>query len=534
MRIELSRASSGVWGVLAAAAVAACGGDGGPTGPSITCVTASRPLQVGQVALVDTGRVNSCAFLAEAGGSAEYLVVPFTRNFEGSGDFVVTVRGSQVSLQSAGGSPSRASAADAFHARLRAFEAELAQRGLPVGAPAARLSGVPTVGQVDSFWVIQNLEFDEDNPQPSDFVRIAATLKFIGAQRGTLLYVDDASPAGGLSQAELDSIGQVYDERLLPLALQTFGQVSDVDGDGSVTILISPYVNALTPDTATAAIVGFFFGLDLLFRSDTALGCPICKFSNEREMFYGIVPDTGGAFSRAWSRNRVKEILPPVFIHETQHMINVNEKVIVRGSRVLETLWLNEALSHIAEELAGDAFPQDPGAADDFYSLNFSRATPYLEDPWNHSLTGPLGTLDERGGGWIFLRWLGDQFGNAIYGQLVRTLDRGVRNVERRTGVSFFQLFGEFVVTLYSEDLTIPDLSDRFQVKKWALRSILTSGGSYALQPDPRTFSQLRGPGLTQTLGSSSPYHILASADGSGDLNLQVTGQAALAILRIQ
>jgi hypothetical protein len=512
-----------------------CGGDG--TGPTVRCPSAQDPLQVGQVAILDTTGLSGCAVLTAA-GDAEYLVVPFTANFEQSGSFVLSVSGARVSAEPAASATPASSAADRFHRAVRAWEARFAAAGwTPARAAGPRLEAPPTVGQVDSFWVVQNIDsLRVDTVRTSDFVRVRATLKFVG--QNTLLYQDDEAPAGGFTDAELATLGQMYDGTLYPLAVNTFGSTSDVNRDGRVTILLTPYVNALTPDTATSVIVGFFFPLDL-FATQTP-GCAICARSNEQEIFYGIVPDPQGLFSAPRSKERVRDILPPVAIHETQHMINFNQKVFVRGLLNSEIVWLNEALSHIAEEIGGDAFAAagDDSTAQLFYDPNFDRAFRFLEETWNHALTfvEGAGTLEERGAGWLFLRWVGDQYGDAVFGQLVQSRDRGVPNVENRTRAKFFTLFGEWAVTMYTDDLAVPNLSPRFQVRKWPLRSLLTSGGAYTLQPERLTFSQVRGAGRTRTLKASSPYYLLVDADGSGDLALEVdvSGKAGLALLRLR
>ena len=508
---------------LAFASAAACGGSDTPTSPFI-CSAPEDVLDVGQVTIMDTTQLASCAFLADSSG-AEYLVIPFTANFEEAGDFLMTLDGSRVSLASSGAPALAASASEGFHARLRHFEMRVAERGLPKASPsAARLAQAPMLGQVDSFWVIQEID-DLDrvfsNPQPGDFERIGATLKFIGTN--TLLYVDDQAPGGGLTDPELTEIGQIFDAKLYPLDVQTFGAASDVDGDDKVTVLLSPYVNALTPAMETSFIAGFFFPLDLF--STSTPNCPICAFSNERELFYGLVADPDGDFSGPRPTELVKSTLPAVMIHELQHMISFNQRVFLRPG-LPEVLWLSEALAHLAEELGGDLFEAegDLVRADEFHDQNLIRALFYLEEPWPHSLTAIEGggTLEERGAGWLFVRWLGEQYGNTIFRRLVQTTDEGTVNVERRTGAEFFDLFGEFAITLYTDDLSISGLSSRYQIPKWALRTVLRSGGVYALQPATASFTQLRTGSISQTLESSSPYHVLVNADGSGGLTLQL------------
>ena len=53
----------------------------------------------------------------------------------------------------------------------------------------------------------------------------------------------------------------------------------------------------------------------------------------------------------------------------------------------------------------------------------------------------------------MFLRWLGDQKGESIYGRLVQTSRTGIANVEDKSGETFPPLFGDFTTALYTDSL---------------------------------------------------------------------------------
>jgi hypothetical protein len=59
----------------------------------------------------------------------------------------------------------------------------------------------------------------------------------------------------------------------------------------------------------------------------------------------------------------------------------------------------------------------------------------------------------QRGGIWLFLRWLGDQQDSLVYGRLDQTTNTGVPNIEAASGASFPTLFGEFALALYTDSL---------------------------------------------------------------------------------
>jgi len=272
-------------------------------------------------------------------------------------------------------------------------------------------------------------------------------------------------------------------------------------------------VNGLTERGAEGVIVGFFMGLDLIERQPDVL--LVTRFSNEAELFYGLVPDPTGEFSDPRSTERVIELLPGVMVHETQHMINWRYKVTDRGQQgEPETLWLSEGMAHMAEELGGDAAYDagDIDLANDLYSSNFGRLLAYLEEPSAYSLTVTegSGTLEERGAAWVFLRWIADQYGDFIFRDLTQTPENGVANVAAQTGESFFRLFADWAVALWAEDQDIPGLADRYQIPKWLMRDILLvnppGGGDpvYALQPLQETFATFRSDSISEFVAGSA------------------------------
>jgi len=161
-------------------------------------------------------------------------------------------------------------------------------------------------------------------------------------------------------------------------------------------------------------------------------------------------------------------LVPATFVHEFQHMISFAQHVLARGGPG-ESLWLNEGLSHVAEELAGkvyearfppptgrtDATQLFPDSAQGYLTPNMRNAQRFLQTPGTTSVaaTTGQGSLAERGGAWLFLRWLGDQKGEGIYGRLVQTGRTGIANVEDKANETFPNLFGDFTTALYTDSL---------------------------------------------------------------------------------
>jgi hypothetical protein len=153
-----------------------------------------------------------------------------------------------------------------------------------------------------------------------------------------------------------------------------FGAPSDIDGNGVVIILLTPRVNALIgwPDCRSSFVSGFFLAADL---------APATRATyNNGEVFYAMVPDLSGTVSCPHPPSQVRQLIAPTFIHEFQHMISFNQHVLVRRGPV-EALWLNEAMSHLAEELGGrhyDSLPADTATAAPFLSGDLRNAYVYL------------------------------------------------------------------------------------------------------------------------------------------------------------
>jgi hypothetical protein len=156
-------------------------------------------------------------------------------------------------------------------------------------------------------------------------------------------------------------------------------------------------------------------------------------------------------------------------------MISFGQHAIVRAGND-EDSWLNEGLSHIAEELGSryyeNRFPPPTGRTDPdqafpdssqgFITGDLFNSYHYLLDPASTDASDKAsvsnwgsgdGTLVQRGATWLFLRWLGDQQDSLVYGRLDQTTFTGVPNVENASGASFSTLFGEFALALYTDSL---------------------------------------------------------------------------------
>lgn len=516
------------------------------TGPSVECSDANiRALAVGEHQIIDASQDGACVRLPAApADGAEYLYVPLATSGRVRPNGVTApydIEGAVPMAATTQGLPSprlrafqRPMGPEAFHSMLRNRERALSEspaaalgRGERGEAPSAAVHA--KIGTQRTFFVCATSACN-------DYVQTTATARSVGTH--IVIYLDDAVPPGGYSQADLDDVRQLFDQFLYPIDITAFGHESDIDGNGVVIVLLTQRVNQLSPNcnATRRVILGYFFGADLLPRSGMNPG------SNESEIFYGLVPDPNNldcditaAFARA--------VLPATFIHEFQHMISYNHHVL-EGNGVAEQTWLNEGLSHFAEELGGRQVPDmecpSGSCLTDFaISGDVSNAFEYLSSPENFFLIEPedsTGTLEERGANWLFVRWLADHFatdtilGTDLTLRLDETTLLGSANVEAQTGESFSTLVGEWQLANYLDDLPgFAEPTGRLRYKSWNFRAEATAEGRvYPLVPDSTNGESYSRSG---TLRAGSGPHVLVIQDpGASSVDLTLTSPNGTAV----
>jgi hypothetical protein len=516
-------------------------------------VTATS-VAVGGHAVIDPSSTGGCLTLPAAGGTgAEHLVVAVstagTETTSGVSE-TYTLTGQPAAGVAAAADRELPTPtlrafrapllADQFHLSLRKREQELARdpraqfsRG---GAPAAVVVP-PTVGDQRTFFVCAETTC-------ASFVQVTATAKHVGPKGA--IYLDDAVPAGGLTQADIDTLGMLFDTgspNMYSIDTTAFGTESDLDSNDVAIILLTDAVNTLSGNcnSTGSVILGFFFGLDLF---------PGMQNSNGGEIFYGFVPDPNNPTCTI-SKSFVQSILAPTFMHEFQHMISFNQRVLVRSGQAEDT-WLNEALSHMAEELGGRMLPDGfglgsaPDRFSQFLTNNVGNAYTYLEDPEATFLITPgssTGTLDERGANWLFVRWIADHFdsdpnGTNLTRSLVQTTRQGSANVATATGVNFATLVPEWQLANYLDNLpNFTPQSGRLQYESWNFRNTFASLNQQAPGTFPRPYPLVPDPSQNGTydragtLRAGSGRHILVTQDPSAEaLSFELKNGAGAAL----
>jgi hypothetical protein len=467
--------------------LAACGSDSsGPPNHTGNCSGATFTIPALQGQVIKESDL-PCLSIPADGGT--YLVVPqfatataavnvvnFTLTAATPGAAVANVVASarRVFPSITGASANPGQAQRSFEKILRGRERQVSAAARSGGAGGPNASVVhtdavpPVLGSSQSFHVLS--DFSNGNTYSTD----TATLKYIGTH--LLIYVSKNAPGPadgvhGFSDAQIAAFGNTFDLDLYTIDVATFGPPTDIDSDGRVIVLLSPIINKLTAAgtcTSSGFIAGFFNAVDLLPTQFVGK-------SNGAEIFYSLVPDINGAFSCTHTIASVQQLTPSTFIHEFQHMISFGQHAIIRAGND-EDPWINEGLSHIAEELGSryyeNRFPPPTGRTDPdqafpdssqgFISGDLFNSYHFLLDPASTDPDDKAsvsnwgsgdGTLVQRGATWLFLRWLGDQQDSLVYGRMDQTLKTGIPNVEAASGATFSTLFGEFALALYTDSL---------------------------------------------------------------------------------
>jgi hypothetical protein len=349
--------------------------------------------------------------------------------------------------------------------RQAAFDLRLlgASRQVAAGSPLTRAAGVPpqvpvsardTLNQLRAFHVIAD-------SSGSTFATSIARLEFVGTN--VYVYVDTAAPPNGFTPTELATFGQYADQLLYQLDVNNFGAPTDVDHNGHVIMLLTQIVNGITPASECESegyVAGFFYSGDLEVGG---------RGSNGGEIFYQVVPDPTGRFSCSHSTDDVVSITPGTFLHELQHMINFGHHVILHNGSPEEG-WLDEGESIVATELGarhyealyppptGRSTPSQifPDSAEPFITEQFFDSYNYLLRTDTASLTLHTDAdccLAWRGGDWLLLRYMGDQFDSTVYAKLENGTVTGTANLAAASGVAFPTIFADFGVALFADSL---------------------------------------------------------------------------------
>jgi hypothetical protein len=426
---------------------------------------------------------------------------------------------------------------DAFETNLRVREREILDRAIPRlrgrmpanEAPGARMpsmalgAAVPVVGDTLTIRVP-----NAANSSPcTNFTSVRAAVKAVSQQ--AILVQDVAAPANGFTTSDYQAIGSEFDNLIYGTDTLWFGRPTDRNADGKIVVLYTPEVNKLTPQGSAGFTAGFFFGADVFRRQelqDAGINCPQ---TNEMEIFYLLSPDpTGTINSNVRTVATVRQNTRGTIAHELQHMISLGVRIFNPASKGTEVFWLNEAMSHFAEEAVGRAIrgfgdfqqlsfadvdpnPQQQDDYNAFFRQNLSRFTLWMQRPDTASPISARAAsqLAPRGAGWALLRYAIDRYSGGNARALTRNLaagpDTSIVNFRFHLGnPQFDDVISGWLVANFTDDLGVTNLNSRYSYTSWNMRDAMAkkNNNNFPLAVAPLPASQI----ATRSLSGSGNY----------------------------
>jgi len=194
-------------------------------------------------------------------------------------------------------------------------------------------SSAYAVGDTKKFWVEEHIGME-------DFVQQQATLRAQGTY-GNIWVMDTlTSFTTGRAQALSDKFDQIYPIETSLLGYEYGGGPGGTGGkDGDARIQILVY------DLGSGGIttLGFFWAKDY-YEQSQLIGSNANLKTNLAEIFY-----INGNNSVYINPNYGPDTLYTTLVHEFQHMINFNQKVVKKNLN--SATWYNEMLSQLAEDV---------------------------------------------------------------------------------------------------------------------------------------------------------------------------------------
>jgi hypothetical protein len=379
----------------------------------------------------------------------------------------------------------------------------------------------PTIGQL----IRLNANADSECTAP-DY----RGARVVAITNSAIVVADTLNPTGGYTDAEYASLGVTFDTLIDPLDRAAFGDPSDIDGNKRIVLFFTKAVNDLTPTTSTSYVGGFFHGRDLFPTKETA-DFAACAGSNVGEMFYVMVPDPkrGGPFAKA---NVASEVLGTL-AHEYQHLINASRRMFVNTAATdFEETWLNEGLSHIAEELlfyrvsglkprqnldasAIRASSVNISAFNDDEADNFGRYREYLLSPSKYSPYSDNDSLETRGATWAFLRDVADRKAPSdgdTWFRLVNSTTTGMANVRAVFGTGVLNQIRDWETSVLLDDLSGVDAA--YQQPSWNFRSMFAALTNSTVFP-VQTVPLVAGTKSVTLVGGATSYVRFSVSSGS-------------------
>jgi hypothetical protein len=469
--------------------------------PATPCGSVSATtIAAGQV-VTDIGATGVCV----AASAGEYAVIVHNNTLSGTGSSAVEVTAVGVDVPpTSEASFSKAAARSLFGQELRTWRrdvaAEMRQRraeamlgaSFPASARtwyearrnrASLAATVPAVG--DQVSINVNISGANGCAAATPVAHFVAAVS-----NKAIVLADSRNPSGGYTNAEYNEFAQMFDSIINPLDVTQFGAPTDLDANQRVLLVFTRAINERTPAGADFYVGGLTHSRDLLPKSN-------CAGSNEAEMFYLLVPDPNGTVNNnVFSKSFVTSVTDATVAHEYQHLINFARRKYLNAATAQpdEEVWLNEGLSHLAEELlyyrrtgrgpranvnASEIFASD-ASFNIFANYMAGDFLNYDEYVFRTAETSPFEPNDDlavRGATWAFLRYVADQSfstDGTFWFNLVNSGETGITNLRNRLGLTqagLLAMLRDFTTSVYTDDY-VTGVAAKYKQLSWDMRSV--------------------------------------------------------------
>lgn len=255
--------------------------------------------------------------------------------------------------------------------------------------------------------------------------------------------VDEAHPFGasGFDNCDLETVADIIDDNIVPNVRSLFGQESDINGDGRVSVVISPVLNAITLTSSDEA--DFTEVLSSYAEPEVDLNTYDYESnpgSDQQEVIYVFAPDPNG-YANPNAPTDVEDYTSYRLAAEVARsfttLVSYNQKEQAGGS--MDEDWLVTALGAFAADYCG------------FGAAWHELAWEYLDAPWLHPLVDTSSdaslTSSTFGAQYLFARWLYDYVeqsqvttGAAIFQSIVQRSETGTEAVEAAFSEAGFEV----------------------------------------------------------------------------------------------
>ena len=344
--------------------------------------------------------------------------------------------------------------------------------------------------------------------------QMRAVVRLIGDHT---VWLDDVeNPSGTFTDSELTGLDAFYGTRAKGVHDDYFGDLSDIDGNGRVMVVMTKQVNQ--QDGGDSFLGGRVWFGDL-YSTET------CATSNQAEVFYGRAPDPAGAFGHAWTKEQTLAYYPSLLTHEIAHLVQGAASVFGGADF---TTWELEGGATLSEQLVAyglfghgsgrnmgydewyegrEWYEQWTSGLARFFGWDSNDRTDTRRIPNGPEECSWIGTLEEGNDGpcaypfravydvpSMVFRFAMDRWGDgypggekALMHRLMRSPTRGLASLMDVSDWRTEQILADFYMSLWIE----LNGWDAFGMTTWDLDDIWSRfGPSQHLQPYESTFAE--------------------------------------------